>query len=440
MHLQIPIQDILVATNEFDNKNLVSDGGGFGKVYKGVSKKHGRIAIKRLDRGHGQGDHEFKTEIALLSVNKHENIVTLIGFCDEDDEKILVYKYENKGSLDKHLNNKDLTWIQRLQICLDAARGLAYLHDDVGSQHRILHRDVKSSNILLDENWKAKISDFGLSRIGPANMQSTFLISNPCGTPGYIDPDYCNTGYLTQKSDVYSFGIVLFEVLCGRLTRVTSYKDESQFLSVLAPKHYKRQTLGRIIPSYLQHQINIDSLQTFSNIAYQCLKNGEERPTMKQVVEQLQIALHNQLAPSVSRSEAYHDLSEVLDFQFSGGNVTLISDMDAWDQKLSEAKTLSKIVIANFSASWCGVCRSVSPDYISLSEKHPSLMFLTINADKLTKLSVEWNLKVTPTFIFLKDGKQIDKLEGADNRKLLKKIKTALGRELLMQIIKHYFS
>ncbi|KAD2393628.1 hypothetical protein E3N88_40605 [Mikania micrantha] len=181
---------------------------------------------------------------------------------------------------------------------------------------------------------------------------------------------------------------------------------------------------------------------------------------MKQVVEQLQTALHNQLAPTGSRPEAYRDSSEVIDFRFSGGNVTLITDIDAWDQKLLEAKTLGKIVIANFSASWCGVCRSISPDYISLSEKHPSLTFLTISADKLTELSIEWNLKVTPTFIFLKDGKEIDKLEGANNSKLQKKI-TALdsqahdqkpqnnssygfllgaivGRELLMQIIRHY--
>ncbi|KAI7736705.1 hypothetical protein M8C21_033567, partial [Ambrosia artemisiifolia] len=145
-------------------------------------------------------------------------------------------------------------------------------------------------------------------------------------------------------------------------------------------------------------------------------------------------ALHHQLvscssshqAPTRSRSEVYHNSSDMVDFQFSGGNVTLISNMDAWDQKLSEANTQGKIVIANFSASWCGVCRSVSPYYIALSEKHPSLIFLTINVDKLTKLSIQWNLKVTPTFIFLKDGQQIDKLEGANNWKLQEMVKTVL--------------
>ncbi|KAJ0724947.1 putative protein kinase RLK-Pelle-CrRLK1L-1 family [Helianthus annuus] len=294
-HLQIHLQDMLMATNGFAKENLVANGG-FGKVYRGVSEKHGHIAVKRLDRGQGQGDHEFKTEIALLSKYEHENIVSLLGFCDEDGEKILVYRYENHGSLDKHLNNKDLTWIQRLQISLDAASGLKYLHDDVGPQHRIIHRDVKSSNILLDDYWKAKISDFGLSRAGPASTQSSFLISNACGTPGYIDPDYLITGYLTEKSDVYSFGVVLLEVLCGRHALVKSYKDDRQCLTILVQKHYMRQTLDKIIPSYLHKQINKDSLFTFSNIAYQCLKNGEERPTMKQVVDQLQDALSHQLS------------------------------------------------------------------------------------------------------------------------------------------------
>ncbi|KAJ0724961.1 putative protein kinase RLK-Pelle-CrRLK1L-1 family [Helianthus annuus] len=314
-HLQIPLREISLATNGFAKENFIGSGG-FGPVYKGISKKHGRVAIKRLvhRQKHGQGDHEFKTEIALLSKYKHENIVSLRGFCDEEGEKILVYRYESNGSLDKHLNKENLTWIQRLWICLDAARGLQYLHDNVGSQLGIFHRDVKSPNILLDEDWKAKISDFGLSRARPANMQASFLFSKPCGTEGYIDPDYRNTGHLTQKSDVYSFGVVLWEVLCGRLAYVPSYNDDRRYLNVLVEKHYTRKTLDKIIPSYLHKQTNTDSLLTFSKIAYQCLKNREERPTMKEVVDQLQEAIDHQqvvvkkkdsrdLTPSLSREE-----------------------------------------------------------------------------------------------------------------------------------------
>ncbi|KAM0020033.1 putative protein kinase RLK-Pelle-CrRLK1L-1 family [Helianthus debilis subsp. tardiflorus] len=298
-HLQIPLWEISLATNGFAKENLIEEG-------KGISKKHGSIAVKRLvyRQMYGQGDKEFKTEIALLSKYKHENIVSLRGFCDEDGEKILVYRYESNGSLNKHLNNEILTWIQRLWICLDAARGLQYLHDNVGSQLGIFHRDVKSPNILLDEDWKAKISDFGLSRARPANMQGSFLISHPCGTEGYIDPDYCNNGYLTQKSDVYSFGVVLWEVLCGRLAYVPSYNDDRRYLNVLVEKHYIRKTLDMIIPSYLHKQMNTDSLVTFSKIAYQCLKNREERPTMKEVVDQLQEAIDHQLEVNKPEEEA----------------------------------------------------------------------------------------------------------------------------------------
>ncbi|XP_076953464.1 uncharacterized protein LOC143627560 [Bidens hawaiensis] len=291
--LQIPLQEISLATNGFANKNLITDGV-HGKVYKGISETYGRIVVKRLDRRQGQGDHKFKKEIDLLSVYEHENIVSLLGFCDEDAEKILVYKHESKGSLDRHLSNKDLTWIQRLLICIDVARGLRYLHDEVAIQNRTIHRNIKSSNILLDENWKAKISDFGLSIASPANMQPSYLIEDACCTPEYIDPEYVNTGYLTEKADVYSFGVVLCEVLCGRLAHDTSYDDEHQYLTLLVKLHHRTQTLGTIIHSSLRRQINTSSLLTFSNIAYQCLKNVEERPTMKQVIEQLQITLVNQ--------------------------------------------------------------------------------------------------------------------------------------------------
>ncbi|KAM0029711.1 putative protein kinase RLK-Pelle-CrRLK1L-1 family [Helianthus debilis subsp. tardiflorus] len=150
---------------------------------------------------------------SVLEGYKHENIVSLLGFCDDSGENILIYEYASKGSLDSYLNNDDLKWIQRLKICIGAARGLAYLHDPNVTHQRVLHRDVKSSNILLDENWNAMIADLGLSKFGPANQQYTFLMSNVVGTIGL----YVETGLLTKESDVYSFGVVLFEVLCGRL-------------------------------------------------------------------------------------------------------------------------------------------------------------------------------------------------------------------------------
>ncbi|GJZ77951.1 receptor-like protein kinase HERK 1, partial [Tanacetum coccineum] len=182
----------------------------------------------------------------MLSRYRHKNLVSLIGFCDEDDEKILVYEYEFNGSLEKYLSSEELTWSQRLKICIGAARGLEYLHNPLGTQQRVLHRDVKCANFLLDHNWEAKISDFGLSRIGPANQEFTFLVSTVVGTLGYCDPLYAETGILTKESDVYSFGVVLFEVLCGRFC-IGKHDDEHRLLIPLAQRSYEKGTLDDII-------------------------------------------------------------------------------------------------------------------------------------------------------------------------------------------------
>ncbi|PWA82030.1 toll/interleukin-1 receptor (TIR) domain-containing protein [Artemisia annua] len=293
-HLKIPLQDIQLATNNFARENAIARGG-FGHVFRGQTGQHGNVAIKRLNRRDGQGEHQFMMEIELLSTYKHENIVSLVGYCDEGGERILVYRYEKNGSLDKVLPRKDLTWIQRLQICLDAAHGLEYLHDNV-AHHIIVHRDIKSANILLDETWKAKISDFGLSKIALANVPCSVIFSMACGTPGYVDPLYEEHDMLTQKSDVYSFGIVMLEVLFGRLVTVDpKYPIDRYFLLSLAQDHYVKETLDEIIDSDLRSQMNSDSLITFSRIAYQCLKKRrEERPTMSLVVDQLEKALDYQ--------------------------------------------------------------------------------------------------------------------------------------------------
>ncbi|CAH1427342.1 unnamed protein product [Lactuca virosa] len=295
-HLKIQLEAIKSATGNFDNSNLIGKGG-FGKVYEGVlSDSYGEVmvAFKRLDRNYGQGDPEFWKEILILSCYTHENLISLLGFCNEDGEKILVYDRAFRGSLDRHLSATNLTWRQRLKICLGAATGLCYLHDPKGTQQRVLHRDIKSSNILLDENWNAKVSDMGLSKLGPANQQHTILVSNVVGTLGYIDPVYMETGILTKESDVYSFGVILFEVLCGRLC--FEYKNgHFQSLVGMWKKSYKQKRLNKIIFKDLKQQMDQRSLETFSDIAYQCLqKSRKRRPMISHVVEKLEIALRFQ--------------------------------------------------------------------------------------------------------------------------------------------------
>ncbi|KAJ9548243.1 hypothetical protein OSB04_020786 [Centaurea solstitialis] len=309
-HLQIPLDDIKVATNNFGNDNCIGRGG-FGKVYGGqllVSGKYTPVAIKRLDTTYGQGAPEFWKEIMMLSRYKHENLVSLIGFCDERGECILVYEYLPNKSLDLYLSSSNLSWMQRLHICIGAARGLQYLHDPGETQQRALHRDIKSANILLDQDWNAKIADLGLSRIGPANQQYTFLVSNAVGTMGYCDPLYHETGYLTKESDVYSFGVVLFEVLCGRLG-VQDHEDYRRFLAILAQRCYEENKLDTIILGSLKEQISKECLDKFTELAFQCLqRDREKRPSMVKVVNELEIALQHE----VDREEMRLDREEMM--------------------------------------------------------------------------------------------------------------------------------
>ena len=308
-HLKIQLEKIKLSTDNFDISNVIGKGG-FGMVYKGVLshfKEQNTVAFKRLDRNYGQGDPEFWKEILMLSHYTHKNLISLLGFCDEDGEKILVYEHASNGSLDRHLSNCTLTWRQRLKICVEAATGLCYLHDPNGTQHRVIHWDIKSSNILLDENWKTKISDMGLSKIGPANQQHSFLATNVAGTFGYLDPTYVEKSILTKESDVYSFGVVLFEVLCGRLCFVNN-NGHFESLVGMWKKNYKQKKLYALIFEDLKQFTNRDSLEIFSDIAYQCLqKYREGRPKMSYVLEKLETALWLQ--------EQFEELEPAIDYE-----------------------------------------------------------------------------------------------------------------------------
>nr|GEW63247.1 protein kinase-like domain, phloem protein 2-like protein [Tanacetum cinerariifolium] len=312
-HLEFQLEEIKTATNNFDDCNVIGTGG-FGKVYKGeLTLPEGKqmAAFKRLDRKHGQGDPEFFKEIRMLSSCKHDNLISLLGFCKEGDEMILIYEHASQGSLDRILNKATLTWTQRLKICLDAAKGLCFLHDPKGTQQRVLHCDIKSANILLDESLNAKVADFGLSKISPANQQFTLLVTSPVGTPGYCDPLYMYTYKLTKESDVYSFGVVLFEVLCGRVC----YENSNGKLKIFVPywkKCYEQKKLDEIIFPHLKQQMDPSSVEQFVDIAYQCLQETrEERPTMSVVVEKLETALELQEQEPM-RMAAEQEYKEIL--------------------------------------------------------------------------------------------------------------------------------
>ncbi|XP_076895116.1 receptor like protein kinase S.2-like [Bidens hawaiensis] len=309
-HLKYRSTDIESATHGFSETCCIGSGG-YGKVYKAELYHHDginslRVAIKRISsREDKLGEQGFIAEIEMLSKCKHPNIVSLQGFCDEGAEMILIYEYVSNGSLADYFTNTktviNLTWTQRIQICLDIANGLNYLHTCTDDKQVIVHRDIKSDNILLDDKWVAKIADFGLGRLRHASQQgSTLITKNIAGTDEYLDPEYMKTGKLNTKSDVYSFGVVMLEIMCGKLAYDKIY-DKKGLPSIARLLFNKGALTGLIDPKIMEADENIsiliggvnqDSLDTFTNIAHECLAETQsKRPTMEVVIMELTKAL-----------------------------------------------------------------------------------------------------------------------------------------------------
>ncbi|RAL46119.1 unnamed protein product [Cuscuta campestris] len=284
--------DLVAATENFKQEFFLGEGG-FGKVFKGRLVDTGQIvAIKQLDRDGCQGIREFVVEVLTLSMADHPNLVELIGYCAEGDQRLLVYEYMPLGSLEDHLydrrsNRKLLDWNVRMKIAAGAARGLEYLHDKM--KPPVIYRDLKCSNILLAEDYHPKLSDFGLAKVGPLG-DKTHVSTRVMGTYGYCAPDYAMTGQLTFKSDVYSFGVVLLELITGRKAIDNTKPPPEQNLVAWARPLFKdRKKFRQMADPALGTQFPVRGLYQALAIAAMCV---QEQPNMRPLVADIVTALN----------------------------------------------------------------------------------------------------------------------------------------------------
>ncbi|KAL0348715.1 UNVERIFIED_CONTAM: Serine/threonine-protein kinase PBL27 [Sesamum angustifolium] len=284
-------RELAAATKNFRPECLLGEGG-FGRVYKGRLESTGQVvAVKQLDRNGLQGNREFLVEVLMLSLLHHPNLVNLIGYCADGDQRLLVYEYMPLGSLEDHLHDlppdkEPLDWNTRMKIAAGAAKGLEYLHDKANPP--VIYRDLKSSNILLDEGYFPKLSDFGLAKLGPVG-DKTHVSTRVMGTYGYCAPEYAMTGQLTLKSDVYSFGVVFLEIITGRKAiDNTRGAGEHNLVAWARPLFKDRRKFPKMADPLLQGRYPMRGLYQALAVAAMCLQEqAATRPLIGDVVTAL---------------------------------------------------------------------------------------------------------------------------------------------------------
>ncbi|KAJ0463462.1 putative protein kinase RLK-Pelle-WAK family [Helianthus annuus] len=327
------IEQLRKATNNYAQEQIIGKGA-YGVVYKGVLLDKRVVAIKKSKLVDATQAEQFINEVMILTRVIHRNVVKLLGCCLEEEVPVLVYEFISNNTLFHHIHHRLggmdwLSWENRLRVASEAASALAYLHSEISMP--IIHRDVKSTNILLDENYTAKISDFGASRLVPLDHeQVTTLIQ---GTLGYLDPEYFNSSQLTEKSDVYSFGVVLAELITGKKPIGADRTNEEKNLATYFVNLVTGNRLFEIVEPRILREGTLEQLQEVGDLVKRCLSLvGRDRPTMKEVAVELDGLRKFTTHPWVQRETYSETTSSVLEAEQSDlYDIPLIYGTNEWE-------------------------------------------------------------------------------------------------------------
>jgi serine/threonine protein kinase len=329
------------ATNNYDESRIIGQGG-FGTVYKGFLPDKRIVAIKKSKTVDQNQIDQFVNEVVLLSQINHRNVVKLLGCCLETQVPLLVYEFVPKGTLFKYIHRESnasiMQWDSRLRIAAETADALSYLHSAASTP--IIHRDVKSSNILLDDDFTAKVSDFGTSRLVPRDQKE--LVTVVQGTLGYLDPEYLQTNQLTEKSDVYSFGVVLVELLTGGDVLSFNRSENERSLAMYFLSSLKDDRLFEVLENHIVEGGNEEQIKEVVELAKRCLRvKGDERPTMKEVAMELEgirkTETHSWVSVQSNLEEAEHLLGETSHAYEQGGRSSKTVGYDSMNDQVTLA-------------------------------------------------------------------------------------------------------
>ncbi|KAL0426036.1 UNVERIFIED_CONTAM: putative serine/threonine-protein kinase [Sesamum radiatum] len=283
------LRELEAASNGLSDENVIGEGG-YGIVYYGMLADNTKVAIKNLLNNRGQAEKEFKVEVEAIGRVRHKNLVRLLGYCVEGAYRMLVYEYIDNGNLDQWLHGdvgeiSPLTWEIRMNIIIGTAKGLAYLHE--GLEPKVVHRDIKSSNILLDRNWHPKLSDFGLAKL--LNSERSYVTTRVMGTFGYVAPEYACTGMLNEKSDIYSFGILIMEIITGRApvdySRPPGEVNLIDWLKMMVGNRKSEEVVDPKLPERPASK----ALKRVILVALRCVDpDAQKRPKMGHVIHMLE--------------------------------------------------------------------------------------------------------------------------------------------------------